>query len=269
MAEEKQEQRQTVTREPGPYPFAGEEIWQKYLQQYFGDEEAGTPGYLGLLRGSKQYERDLWDDYYQGTLDPAYNKYEKQIERAMRSGQRYQDRLEPIQKDVLNVMKGAKQNPIGLSIGGGNFNLIPQGSINMAKDWYDMKRDYADRLLGFESQTRPTLAKKHLLSGIMPERMNMQKKVATNPDAITAKYIQNSLWPMAKQIQQWRYGIPSQTQTGETSGSVDPGTMGEVGGWLGLIGEGANIIDDLGGFGEGGWLSDIIGSTKDVLGGLF
>lgn len=272
MAEDKTNQQQTTTRTPGPYPGGGEAIWNAFLSRYFGDEERGYPGLLDQMEQSNQYGRDRWQQFYENTMIPAYQGYQDRLNRAEGAGQRYQDRLDPIQEDVLGVMHKAKDNPINLGIGGGNFNLIPQGHLNMAKDWYNINRSEANNLLNFESQIAPRLAEQRLTGQLTPAMTDYQRDIENDPNRVRSDFITNNLLPLASQIQQWRYGVPTTSTTGSSSNRTNLDTLGEIGQWLGIGGQlvdiGSNL--DWGGVGDAAsagwdWLGNAAGNAWETV----
>ncbi len=55
MAQKESSSYKSETATPGDYPVGGKPIWMNLLSQFFGDEEANTPGLINLLQqGAKR-----------------------------------------------------------------------------------------------------------------------------------------------------------------------------------------------------------------------
>jgi hypothetical protein len=242
MAQET-EQNQTTTREPGPYPFGGEEIWQQFLNQYFGDEESGTPGLLDLLQDNAREARGQYGQLWQNTLQPAYQSYRQDLNQAMRSGDRFQNRMAPFMNDVTRQLATSARNRVPVNIGGHTFQLAPQGGVNLAQKRYAMGRDVATPLFEFEAQQQPRIASNLLQSKTEPALQSFQHRMNNMPGQVQADYISGELLPLATQIQGMRYGIPTTSRQGSSTSEESLGLLGQIGQWGGLIGDLGNIFD--------------------------
>ncbi len=93
----------------------------------------------------------------------------------------------------------------------------------------------------------------------------MSNLMQTDPSGAQSDYITENLLRLATQVQNWRYRTPTVSTSGTTSQDAELGGLGTAFGLVNLLGQGANIADDLGWLGDEGWLTDLGG---EIWGGL-
>lgn len=119
---------QRTRQEPGPYPRGGEEIWERFLYQFFGDEGTGDPGSQQLHQGQTDHLMNALDQYVQDR-NRGFNLY----------NQRMQD-IEPTQ----------------VSLGGQPVtSFLPQPQQQYAGRLYEARADTAGDLLNARRSITP------------------------------------------------------------------------------------------------------------------
>lgn len=144
-----------------------------------------------------------------------------------------QDYKKGLVDQYTGAIDRAQQNTIPATLGGQTFNLYPKGGINLA-------------------------------------RKKMQAQQGLSPVRPKLSYL-DQLGDLSSQMQQWRYGIPTQKQTGSMD-RPGPSTMEQVGGWMNVAGGGADLLgslDSISGGAIGDKLTDWGGQAVDWIGGLF
>ena len=301
MAKNETEQQQTTITTPGPMPVGGQEIWGQFLDRMFGtphltkeEWDAYTPQNEGdfakpyghdtyeryletpeyrsledLIRGNNEYQRTQFKGLMDDAITPAYNQFGEGLDYIAGSGGRYEDRMAAPAQSVISAQDRSAANPINVKGGGGNFNLLSQGGINMAKDRYEMDKNVQDKRLLFNSSVLPSLNSQRLAARTGPAQTAFDFNLAHNPAAVQADYITQNLGPLAGQMQGFSYGLPSGMTSGSGQSSASYGALGNFGQIMNTIGNmGISGQDLYKGFGKAvDWAGDGIGYITDLFSG--
>lgn len=262
MAEESTQQ--TTTQMPGPYPFGGEAIWSEYINRFFGDEGKGYSGLLDMLE-AQQAERQGAFDTYHDTMTGAYGKLQGDLEHALGAGNRYGSRMNAINQPLLDAVTRARTNTMPVNIGGATFNLAQMGGVNLANKARNAQAPVAANRLQFESSAYPEMASK-LAQARMAPAQSAYEFAVNNASVKPQLQFLNQLTPMAEQVQQWRYGTPTQRTSTDTD--TDYSTMEKAAGWGQLATGAGGLLNDLSHVDWGG-IGEAAGGLWDTVKGWF
>lgn len=220
-----------TTRQAGSYPQGGEEIWNEFLFQFFGDEELGYPGFLGLTEEKQEWLQntfsDAWENYY-NTISGIQDDYLSELEKA---GGMDAQALSEYEQAMGSIQ------PINISFGGQpGVSIIPQRPQEKAGRLYSARTGNVDRLLDYALKEMST-------ESLLPtQAFDLTTNLAPTfaPQNPQLAYLGN-LGQQAFDIQKLRYGTPSVTTTGE----VDRGFLATLGDVINLGGSTVDFLDKL------------------------